>query len=295
VPVRPGWPVPWRAPGSTRTSSRRAATPSSSASGGCPERHGLSSCIATSTRSQRRPRVGSSPRRSSPCRSGRSRTCSSFPPSSFLRERQQPAAQPERAHPAGPPLPGYPDHGPAPRGARGVGAGPGRSAVRRMGAGSRGLARASPLPLVGVEDPEGGLIWAPARRFCRAVEQDCDPARTLGAGAAELLPMVPAHRRRPATGALPAWTGYCPWSFDTVQPACERVGGAADSWVSRAAAQASTTGLSSVPSPVISIRTRSPPLRRTGGFRVNPTPAGVPVMTRSPGRRVIFADRNATR
>lgn len=57
------------------------------------------------------------------------------------------------------------------------------------------------------------------------------------------------------------------------------------------APQASRTGFSSVPSPVISIRTVSPGTRNTGGFRVKPTPAGVPVAIMSPGPRVRRLDR----
>ena len=54
---------------------------------------------------------------------------------------------------------------------------------------------------------------------------------------------------------------------------------------------ASLTGFSSVPNPVISMRTTSPALRYTGGFIPSPTPGGVPVAIRSPGISVMRFER----
>jgi len=56
-------------------------------------------------------------------------------------------------------------------------------------------------------------------------------------------------------------------------------------------AQASLTGFSSVPSPVISSLHTSPGPRVICGLRVKPTPAGVPVAMRSPGDSVMMLVR----
>lgn len=51
-----------------------------------------------------------------------------------------------------------------------------------------------------------------------------------------------------------------------------------------------STRRSSAPMPSISHRSRSPGLRKTGGFRKTPTPAGVPVRMRSPASRGATAE-----
>src|SRR5688572_11621180 len=53
----------------------------------------------------------------------------------------------------------------------------------------------------------------------------------------------------------------------------------------------SATGFSSTPMPLASRRTISPALRKTWGLRKTPTPAGVPVLTMSPGSRVMMLDK----
>jgi len=56
----------------------------------------------------------------------------------------------------------------------------------------------------------------------------------------------------------------------------------------------STTGFTSVPIPCpIQTRQSSPCLSTMGGFRVNPTPAGVPVRMIEPGSRVVPWERKA--
>ena len=56
-------------------------------------------------------------------------------------------------------------------------------------------------------------------------------------------------------------------------------------------AQASFTGFSSRPRPVISMRTTSPGWSQTGGFFAKPQPGGVPVAMRSPGASVMSPER----
>src|SRR5690606_15651863 len=51
-----------------------------------------------------------------------------------------------------------------------------------------------------------------------------------------------------------------------------------------------TTGFTSVPIGVISTETESPGWRYRGGLKPIPTPAGVPVAMRSPGRKVMLRD-----
>jgi hypothetical protein len=51
----------------------------------------------------------------------------------------------------------------------------------------------------------------------------------------------------------------------------------------------STTGVSIRPRPVISMRTTSPGSSHRGDGRPAATPAGVPVVTMSPGRRVVVS------
>ena len=57
---------------------------------------------------------------------------------------------------------------------------------------------------------------------------------------------------------------------------------------------ASLTGLLIEPTPSISIVISSPGFSQTGGSRNAPTPAGVPVMMRSPGSSVIASETNET-
>ena len=57
----------------------------------------------------------------------------------------------------------------------------------------------------------------------------------------------------------------------------------------------SETGLTSVPIRSISMVTRSPFLRKTGGFRANPTPCGVPVKITVPGNNVVPSLKKLTR
>ena len=49
------------------------------------------------------------------------------------------------------------------------------------------------------------------------------------------------------------------------------------------AGYAAATGFVNRPMPSISTSTRSPACKKTGGFRANPTPCGVPVLMTSPG------------
>src|SRR5205085_149503 len=58
--------------------------------------------------------------------------------------------------------------------------------------------------------------------------------------------------------------------------------------------QAATTGFEIRPRPSISIAISSPGCSHTGGSRNAPTPAGVPVMIRSPGSSVIACETNDT-
>src|SRR6185295_9081618 len=55
------------------------------------------------------------------------------------------------------------------------------------------------------------------------------------------------------------------------------------------------TGLARTPRPSISTSIRSPGLRKTGGLRANPTPAGVPVEIMSPGSSVMKRETNSIR
>ena len=77
-----------------------------------------------------------------------------------LRERQQPAAQPERAHPAGPPLPGRPHDRPAPRGAGGVEVAQADPAAAR--AGLAALAEGQSAAQSASRIQRVALVWAPS-------------------------------------------------------------------------------------------------------------------------------------
>ena len=64
---------------------------------------------------------------------------------------------------------------------------------------------------------------------------------------------------------------------------------------SAVAVASSTIGLRRIPMPSISSSQMSPAFMKTGGLRAAPTPAGVPVMMRSPGSSVIAADERDQR